>query len=232
MASAVAELAQIPFENIIGGVLKAAVEAQALAAISTVDFIKNVGFVAPATEPGEADPEWTGGDVRNVSFSYKKYDEAGQSTNVQLSVPILAIVPIPFIRIESIVINFKAKLNDITTENRLKSRGFSAGGNFASKKIGLRAGYASQSVSTTSSTQTREYSLDVSVRAVQDGMPSGLSRVLDMLESSMKAASTTLTPAQQLADATTKFAVLFKEANQAANGATVDLATKIATVTP
>lgn len=232
MASAVSELAQIPFENIIGGVLKAAIEAQALAAISTVDFIKDVGFAPVPDSTSESSEDWKGGDVRSVSFSYKKVDEAGQSTDVQLSVPILAIVPVPFIRIESIVINFKAKLNDFTTENRVKSKGFAAGGSFASKKIGLRAGYASQSGSSTSSTQTREYSLDVSVRAVQDGMPSGLSRVLDMLESSMKAVSSTSTPAQQLTDATEKFVALFKAANPAATGAKVDLTNKTAIMTP
>ena len=46
---AVAELQQIPFSHLIGSPLKAAVEAQALAAQSTIEFIHKVGFKEPAT---------------------------------------------------------------------------------------------------------------------------------------------------------------------------------------
>ena len=38
------ELASLDFKNLIGGPLSAVVEAQAMAAESTVNFIKNMGF--------------------------------------------------------------------------------------------------------------------------------------------------------------------------------------------
>ena len=47
MSRAVQELRQIPFAHLIGAPLKAAIEAQALAAQSTVDFIHKVGFKQP-----------------------------------------------------------------------------------------------------------------------------------------------------------------------------------------
>ncbi|MBK8196577.1 MAG: DUF2589 domain-containing protein [Lewinellaceae bacterium] len=53
------EISSLDFKNIIGGPLIAVVEAQAQAALSTVNYIKSVGF--------DAD-----GKVVNVSFNYPK----------------------------------------------------------------------------------------------------------------------------------------------------------------
>ena len=44
MTRAVEELRQIPFSSLIGGPLTAAIEAQALAARSSIEFIQKVGF--------------------------------------------------------------------------------------------------------------------------------------------------------------------------------------------
>ena len=48
MSRAVEELSQIPFAHLIGSPMKAAIEAQALAAQTTVEFIQKVGFKQPA----------------------------------------------------------------------------------------------------------------------------------------------------------------------------------------
>ncbi len=56
---AVTELQQIPFSHLIGSPLKAAVEAQAMAAQSTIEFIHKVGFKEPEAGPTDlvfADP--------------------------------------------------------------------------------------------------------------------------------------------------------------------------------
>ena len=51
------ELSSIDFESMIGGPLVAVINAQAQAAMSTVNFIKEVGFKKPSTE------ENAGGDT-------------------------------------------------------------------------------------------------------------------------------------------------------------------------
>src|ERR671919_2536179 len=115
MSRAVDELRQIPFDYLIGAPLKAAIEAQGLAAKTTIDFIEKVGFIPedPDQDPFFLDEEEDveGGRVRNVTFSYSKTDENNVATNVTLTVPILSIVPIPYIRIDEITIDFTAKLN-------------------------------------------------------------------------------------------------------------------------
>lgn len=65
------ELASIDFESMLGGPLVAVVNAQAQAAMSTVNFIKEVGFKKPSTE------EDAGGDTTTeepiyVTFKYPK----------------------------------------------------------------------------------------------------------------------------------------------------------------
>ena len=62
MSRAVEELQQIPFSQLIGAPLKAAVEAQALAAQSTIEFIHKVGFKQP-NGLGAADTDLVFSDV-------------------------------------------------------------------------------------------------------------------------------------------------------------------------
>jgi hypothetical protein len=192
---AVAELSQIPFGTLIGQPMKAAIEAQALAAKTTVDFIEKVGFVPKdpnqdmmfMDETKDADA----GTVRNVSFKYKKADENGDQKDVELSVPILSIVPIPYIRIDEMTIDFTAKLND-TIENTTKT-GFkldsSVSGAFKSwwspVSLEFRTSMSFESQQQSKSKFVREYTMAIHVKAVQDDMPAGLAKILEILEKSI-----------------------------------------------
>lgn len=197
MDKAVAELRQIPFSQLIGGPLTAAIEAQALAAQSTIEFIQKIGFKAPATgaesmlftnTSGEADA----GEIRNVTFTYTKKDEANVDKTFSLTVPLLTIAPIPYIRIDEITIDFKAKLTDSIVRNTASSfdSNLTVGGNYGSfwtpYKVEMRASATYKSSSSSQAQSNREYSLDIHVRAVQDQMPAGLSKILDILENAIK----------------------------------------------
>jgi hypothetical protein len=83
MTRAVQELQQIPFSQLIGSPLKAAIEAQALAAQSTIEFIHKVGFKQQGGL-GAADTDLVfhdveqdadAGELRSVNFEYTKKDE-------------------------------------------------------------------------------------------------------------------------------------------------------------
>lgn len=196
MSRAVRELRQIPFGYLIGAPLKAAIEAQALAAKSTIEFIEKVGFIPPDAdqdmmfidEASDADA----GEVRNVTFSYKKIDENEEETEVELTVPILSIVPIPYIRLDEITIDFTAKLND-TIKNTTKT-GFKLDNTVSGKfkswwspiSLEFRTSMSYETARATSAKYTRDYTMKINVKAVQDEMPAGLSRVLDLLEQTIK----------------------------------------------
>jgi hypothetical protein len=195
-------LRSLPFGRIIGGPMIAAIQAQALAAKSTVNFIKEVGFKGAAEEQdGNADENM--GEVRNVTFKYKRKSAAGSGAandageeEVSLTVPILTIVPIPYIRIEEMTIQFTA---NITEQQEYKSTNastasvatdtsmnFKAGGFLSPVKFNLNAKVStknnwSNSNSNKVNTST-QYTIDIQVKAVQDEMPAGLARVLDIME--------------------------------------------------
>lgn len=197
MTRAVQELSQIPFAQLIGAPLKAAIEAQALAAQSTIEFIHKVGFKQPlstgtdlifADTAADADA----GELRNVTFTYVKKDENENETNFELTVPLLSITPIPYIRIDEMTIDFKAKLTDMVQRNT--SASFQLDASVSGKysafwspvKLEFRASSTYKTTSSTQASQKREYSMDIHVRAVQDEMPGGLSKLLDILEDAIK----------------------------------------------
>ena len=212
MTRAVEELSQIPFSHLIGAPLKASIESQALAAQSTIEFIQKVGFKqtnqAPAdlllnTPATDADA----GEIRSVTFKYTKRDANEQDQNFSLTVPFLTIVPIPYIRIDEVNINFSCKLTDQIERNTSQSSSFkldsTVGGGYSAwwspVKFDFRVNATYNTASATSErvTSTREYNMQVTVRAVQDELPAGLAKILSILENAIKekqSAGTTPSP--------------------------------------
>ncbi|MDH4240405.1 MAG: DUF2589 domain-containing protein [Phycisphaerae bacterium] len=203
MGYALNQITALPFGTIIGGPMKAAIEAQALAAKSTIDFIQAVGF-KPVDE--DADPFFSGtddgsadiGDVRYVTFKYTVFDEVANTNKLaSLEVPILTIVPIPFIRIDEMSIDFMAKISETITNTHTDQDSSDAKASLSAKyggkwwtpvSIGFNASYSSRHSSSTeaNSRYQTEMTMNVRVRAVQDELPAGMSRILNMLETLIK----------------------------------------------
>lgn len=207
-------LRSLPFGRIIGGPMIAAIHAQALAAKSTVNFIKEVGFKSPP-EDQDGNQDENMGDVRNVTFKYRRKTAAGSGVGneageeeVSLTVPILTIVPIPYIRIDEMTIRFTA---NITEQQEYKSASassgsvatdttmnFKAGGFLSPVKFNLNAKVSTKNNWSSSSSNkvntSTQYTMDVQVRAVQDEMPAGLARVLDIMEQAILEKPTSSTP--------------------------------------
>lgn len=197
MSRAVEELRQIPFAQLIGAPMKAAIEAQALAAQSTIEFIHKVGFKQQFGAGDDlvfADPtaDADAGELRNVTFTYSKKDENDTQSTYNLTVPLLSITPIPYIRIDEMTIDFKAKLTDMIQRNTSSSFTLNASvtGKYSSFwspiKLEFRVSSAYKTTSSTQASQKRDYSMDIHVRAVQDEMTGGLSKLLDILEDAIK----------------------------------------------
>jgi hypothetical protein len=197
----------------LGGPLVAVINAQAQAAVSSVNFIKQVGFKRPATE------EAAGGDTSTqepiyVTFKYPKelspYQPAvpadpGDPAAVpprparpaqpavpavyetqQLQVPILTMLPIPFIRIDLTTIDFNAKINSVEyrkTDTNLKiDAELEAKAGFLWGSAKLKVNTSFQRTTSQGNTVDRTYSMTVHIKAVQDEMPAGMEKVLGILE--------------------------------------------------
>jgi hypothetical protein len=186
------ELSSLNFSSIIGGALNAVVEAQAQSAKTSVDFIRNVGF----TQTNDGTP----GDPVYVNFKYPKEispaAEGKQAVyqDMELKVPILTIMPIPFIRVANAEIDLNVKINSISStenseENNSKasvdaSVGYKGWGVTANVKI--NASVSHQKKSSSLEKVEKEYSLHINVKAVQDEIPAGMDRLLDILEAGIQ----------------------------------------------
>lgn len=192
-------LTSLPFGNIIGGPMKAAIEAQALAAQATVDFIQTVGFTG--NQPSGAG---TWGSVRTLSFSYSQQDIDGNAQTATLTVPVLTVVPIPHLRIDDMMIDFTVKI----TEEYKNSRDGSSEAKFdtsggaafkpwwgqANANFNASLSVKHNSSHSTSSRFQTEATMNVKVHAVQDSMPGGLQRMLTILENSIVGSTPANTP--------------------------------------
>ncbi|MDJ0599818.1 MAG: DUF2589 domain-containing protein [Crocosphaera sp.] len=179
---ATAALQGIPFSALIGGPLGAAVDAQAQSAKTTIDFIQNVGMT------GSAD------NRKAIQVEFVYYADGREA---KLIVPLLTILPIPYLSVDSVDINFKASINassstyqENTTEEETKAAGsadVTFGWGPVSATAHFEASYSSKkdSKATQESKYSVEYTMDVHIHAGQEDMPAGLAKVLNILGDSI-----------------------------------------------
>jgi hypothetical protein len=197
----------------LGGPLVAVVKAQAQSAISTVNFIKEVGFKKTTDEQDPMNDQETMEPIY-VKFKYWKETQPFQPANPgnpsatppvpatpfvpakyelqYLEVPVLTLLPIPYLRMEETTVDFKAKINSVEyvkTDTQFKISSdleAKAGWFFGSAKLKVSTSY--QKNTQQGNTVNRTYSLDVHIKAVQDEMPGGMERVLGILEDGISSA--------------------------------------------
>lgn len=173
----------IPFENLIGGPLSACIQAQNDAAMTSINFINNV-CLNEDKETGEKSAIY-------VSFSFIQ-----NGRKVVINVPMIAIVPIPYIAINSIDISFKATVNGVesessSTETEYESKGTKKStrktGLFRKKTTTINSTFSTKrdSKSTQDSKFSVEATIDVAVHAGQESMPAGMAKILEMLGAAM-----------------------------------------------
>lgn len=160
-------LNSIPFGNIIGGPLAACVRAQAEAAQTTIDFIR--GFTMTNSE---LDPE--GVEPITVTFTFIMNGE-----KTRMTVPLMTIVPIPYMHIDYIDLNFTADItacDDGKIEAKYATEGYT------------RTEDDEQSVSV-------ESKMGINIRASTSSMPSGMAKMLEFFTNNL-IVHDTLTPQQ------------------------------------
>lgn len=195
----------LPMDSLIGGPLTAACDSQVKLARATADFIKVIGFLPPAKE---GDPDAVG-DPRTAIFKFKRpvalQPIEGKGVNVpgaikeeevELEVPLLAIVNIPSLSITSMHITFDMEVkSSFETKTREKAEAEAGGegkigwGPF-SVKVSIHGKVSSHKEATRKSDNSAKY--HVEVHAEDRGMPEGLARVMDILHTSV--APSAITP--------------------------------------
>lgn len=172
-----AELNNIDFRKMIGGPLQAAVDAQVASSLATVDFINKVGFTAPDTNGKR--------ELVMVDFTHKRKDMNADGTpnekEIFVKVPLLAMLPIPSLRIEHVIIDFNVKLNSVESSSTSDELGVNAEVTGGWGPVSFKVSASYQRKTATNVEVKKEYALNVNVKAVQDEIPAGLEKILGML---------------------------------------------------
>ena len=171
----------LPMDQLIGGPLKAACNAQTLLAKASSDFIQDVGLDTDATGKIMS--------ARTVDFSFNKPVQAPDGTTtmekVDLQVPLLAIINTPSLSIKEAEVRFTMEVKSSTsskttsdTKAELTAHAKYNAGLF-SCDVTVHGSVANHSENSRKSDNSAKY--DVKVIARDDGPPEGLMKVLDML---------------------------------------------------
>ena len=151
----------IPFGNLIGGPLSACISAQADAAQVALNYVRAVSM--KRLDNGDNDDEAIF-EPETISFSFV----VNGQPRVMI-VPLLTIIPVPFIRIEHVDLSFTA---DITASDKNK---------FEAK---YTAPNREQTGEETTEVQV-ENVIEVDIHAVTSEMPSGLARLLEVFSTQL-----------------------------------------------
>ncbi len=192
----------LPMDSLIGGPLTAACDSQIKLARATADFIKVIGFLPPTDAQAEKDPNAVG-DTRTASFKFKRPVELPASPSsgatsepptigeeeVELEVPLLAIVNIPNLSITTVDVTFDMEVKSsfsatagVATEASMSAEAGGGWGPF-SAKVSVQGKVSAHAETTRASDNSAKY--HVSVHAEDRGMPEGLARVMDILQTSV-----------------------------------------------
>jgi len=183
----------LPMGDLIGGPLQAASDAQVQLANATADFIRVVGFLPP--EGDQKEPT----EVRTVVFKFDRPTDVVESLDrngtpsamerVALEVPLLAIVKVPALSIDSVDITFDMEVKNTETDKESYDAAAKMSGEAKvgwgplSVKVNISGSVSTHKEHTRTSDQSAKY--HVEVHASDNGMPEGLARVLDIIQSAV-----------------------------------------------
>ena len=153
----VSALHSIPFGNIIGGPLAACVHAQAEASQTTLNFIRGFTMADSGIDVDGAEPV-------TVTFSFVM-----NGVPTLMTLPLMTLVPIPYMRIEHVNLSFTADITACSDEK-------------------MEARYASEGYKRTEENEKSvsvQSKMGIHVRATTSDMPSGMARILDFFANNL-----------------------------------------------
>lgn len=158
--------------------MAAIVQAEAIAARATADFIKEVGF----TKPSDAS-DLQYGNVRNITFNYSREVDGKEDVTTSIEVPLLTIVPIPMLKIAEAEIEFDLVLSQPDTKDNTS--------NLKKSKLAaatpLRAIFGKKpQVGKPQTISNTEANMNVKIKLEQSEPTVGVIQLLNILEANQK----------------------------------------------
>ncbi|MCX7987018.1 MAG: DUF2589 domain-containing protein [Bacteroidales bacterium] len=165
---AIAEFQALPLEYIIAAPLLGVIKAQAAAAAATQAYIQSL-IDKDKGKPITVD----------LKLQVKKDNTQKE---VEINAPLLSLVPVPHIRIDSFTTHFKYEISQVTKLSKELTLDAEGSANIVKNPIinfSLKGTVASKS--SEESVMNRSGMLEITVHASEAPIPEGLSRLLNVL---------------------------------------------------
>jgi len=150
------------------------------------------GDISPTSEAGKE--YWREVGVTNIRTVNFRYDQKVKTPNGvskdshSLTIPLMAMVPIPFLRIQQLDVDFNVKLASVeatSSVGRVRAQA-SVSKRFGFKRFGpsvsIGASFSAQRTKGESNKVSRSYDMGVKIRAGQAEMPVGVERMINLLD--------------------------------------------------
>jgi len=182
-----ADFQALPLEMLVATPLVATVKAQAAAAQATLEFIKGLTNTVAAqggNQDGVRTPQTVVFDLQyQETEAPAQQGQPAKTTDkhVRLDVPLLSIVAVPHLRIDSMTSHFKYEISQVVADKDSISKGgdLSIGATWLPfVQASLKGNIASQS--SQESTTNRSGVLEITVHASEAPIPEGLARLLSL----------------------------------------------------
>jgi hypothetical protein len=201
------ELRNLPLSDLITSPLNAVITAQANAALSTAQFIEQIGFTSDSDKSLFDDKEAADNhDIRMAELKVRKKlleddGSGGQTVRIvdeYVAIPFITLFNIPAIEISELNWDFNVKLKSVQSLDTSFSKSFSAGyRRTAEAKAGLAAKIIQIGVNSSmtveastksdfemrhKSSRQQEYNLHINIKANSAPVPKGIERLLSIAE--------------------------------------------------
>lgn len=205
------QINNLNFDQILGAPMEAAIKAQARSAVVTCQWIDTLtgGAISKASSQlgggnGSAASGGSEGALPGVQLSVSTKGSSSSATGQQssgleldINVPLLALVPVPYLRVDSLNVNFNVQLNNNgnNTNTDTSTKGVTAGGSTGGlladllSPITINGNYSDQDVQSGNDTITEQYTMNVTLNCVQDAIPQGMATVLNIFSSLVQQAA-------------------------------------------
>jgi hypothetical protein len=160
-----AEFQALPLEFVLVAPLTGVVKAQAIVAQNILAFVESF-------------------KDKTVNFKAEFENAGGNKQKVEVNAPLLSVVPVPHLRIDSLTVSFKYEISQVVADKKDLEMGMSLEGGttgIAAKFFNASLKGSVSSKSSSESTTNRSGSLEVTLHASEAPIPEGLQRILSLL---------------------------------------------------
>lgn len=169
-----AEFQALPLDYLISTPLVAAIKAQRVAAETTKQFLESM---------------IVDGKPTTVDFAIDQKSADGNDNSIKVSAPLLALVPVPHLRIDSLTIKFTFEISQTYRDTKATDKSIDtsvSSGKMLSPWVSASVKGSVSSKATQESATNRSGQLDITVQASESDIPEGLARVLSLMTSAIQ----------------------------------------------